>query len=151
MNPTSRVVFACVLLTAVAAPCVVAEPIAEFKPPTNWQLPGENAFAITARDQGGPQDGAWAEMTYGPNASANIGPAEPMSLEPGTLLNVWVKGNGSEDELYFYIFGGKGHRAYNIPLNDTNWRQVSFDITEDFGENHWRWEDAIPLDLSAIR
>ncbi len=27
----------------------------------------------------------------------------------------------------------------------------SFDITEDFGENHWRWEDGIPLDLSAIR
>lgn len=130
---------------------LAAAPVAEFTTPLPWSYHGSKKLQIREHDAGGPANGPWTEIGYSPEAFGNFRPQKPFALEPGSMLRVWVKGNGTGDVLYLYVFGGKGHRGYNLPLNDTKWRRVSFDVTEDFGENPWTWAAPRRLDLASIR
>ena len=127
--------FALLLASATAH----AAPIATFTPPLTWSYPGQPKLGLTEKPDGGPGGQTWTEVSYSAGAYANFRAPQPLALPPGALLKVWVKGNGSKDVLYLYLFGGAGHRGYNLPLNDTNWKQLTFDISEDFGENDWNW------------
>ena len=139
--------FATIVLSLVLA----STPVAEFSHPLPWSYHGAKRLGLVVRQTGGPNGQPWTEVKYGPGAFGNFRPKKPFALAPGSILKVWIKGNGTEDVLSLYVFGGQGHRAYNLPLNDTNWRQVSFDITEDFGENPWTWSKPRRLDLKAVR
>ena len=114
-----------------------------------WQA--GKGMVLTAHPDGGPEGGSWREVRYEPEGYASLALAAPAALEPGTVLRAWVKGNGTEDNLWVYLFGGEGHRAYRLPLKETAWRQVSLDVTDDFGENAWTWATPRRLDLGRIR
>jgi hypothetical protein len=128
-----------------------AAPIATFAPPIAWSFPGSQKLVVADKPDGGPDGKAWTEVTYAPGAYANLHAPQPLSLPPGTLLKVWVKGNGTKDVLYLYMFGGEGHRGYNLPLKDTAWKEIVFDISEDFGENDWCWDKPVRMNLDAVQ
>ena len=130
---------------------LTAAPVAEFSTPLPWSYHGQQKLGLTVQHRDGPNGQPWTEVKYSPEAFGNFRPPKPFALEPGSILRVWVKGNGTEDVLYLYMFGGKGHRAYNLPLKDKAWKELAFDITEDFGENPWTWAEPRRLDLKAIR
>lgn len=139
------------LLLVAAAAHGSPAPIAAFSPPLNWSLPAQTKLTMTEKPDGGPGGQAFTEVGYSAGAYANFRAPQPLSLPPGALLKVWIRGNGSKDALYLYMFGGSGHRGYNLPLSDTNWKQFSFDLSEDFGENDWTWANPVRMDLSKVQ
>ena len=138
------------LVLVLAAP-LSAAPIARFTAPLPWSYPGRNKLELQTKRTGGPSGQPWTQVTYSPTAFASFAAKSALPLEPGAILKVWVKGNGTEDTLYLYLFGGKGHRAYVLPLSSRDWQELAFDVTEDFGENPWTWATPRRLDLGCIQ
>ena len=147
----SRPALAALCALAVATATGAAAPIATFAPPMAWSFGGPQKLQVTDKPDGGPQGQAWTEIGYAPGTYANFRAEKPLALPPGALLKVWVKGNGTHDVLFLYMFGGTGHRGYNIPLSGTQWQQLTFDISEDFGENDWCWDKPARINLDAIQ
>ncbi len=143
--------YALPLALLLASATAYTAPIATFTPPVVWSYPGQPKLAMTEKPDGGPGGQAWTEVGYSAGAYANFRSPQSLALPPGALLKVWIKGNGSKDVLYLYLFGGAGHRGYNLPLNDTNWKQLTFDISEDFGENDWNWATPVRMDLGKVQ
>jgi hypothetical protein len=107
----------CVLVAACAT--CTADTIATLAPPLEWSFASPQKLQLSEQPDGGPAGAAWTEVTYAPGASANLRTRVPLALPPGAVLKVWVKGNGTSDSLYLYLFGGAGHRSYSLPLSGT--------------------------------
>ncbi|NOY80360.1 MAG: hypothetical protein GXP31_05065 [Kiritimatiellaeota bacterium] len=139
------------LLLFLLAPAVIATSGAEIAT-VGFDAPWtpDPGMEIDSLPKGGPADGPWLRTVYSPGSAATLHLSAPLALPPGAILKVWVKGNGTRDRLSLYLFGGTGHRAYNLALGASDWRELSFDISEDFGENTWTWATPRSLDIGHI-
>ncbi len=139
------------LLLLILAPTLIATAGAEIASiglNAPWK-PGPG-MKFESVPKGGPTDGPWLRVVHSPGSAASLQLGSPVALPPGAVLKVWVNGNGTKDRLSLYLFGGKGHRAYNITLGTSGWREFTFDISEDFGENTWTWATPRRLDIGHI-